>query len=197
MLQESPTGSMVIPQVTVAVISGIFGLVSVIASYIIAKSQSSLKAREIELKAKEIEESAKRLINEMESLKQSQLTSVLQKRLETYPKLWAVLVEYCINRKMLRIPRDGSWAKEFLRALNDCNAEIGIFFSQSVYYNFVQFRSALSQIETKYANGEEVSQAELDFLDSLWYGADGMPGLATKLKDDLGSYRSMIIQTVA
>jgi hypothetical protein len=161
------------PRVAAAVIAGAVSLVSAAISYLATRWQ---------LKAKHIE------------LEQLQLKDVLAKRMETYPKLWNVLLTYGRNWTMDGKQQDAEWSREFLRKLNECNAEFGVFFSQSVYAKFHEYRTALSEIANKLASGSAVTAEEYQRLVHISVGADGKPGLGTQLKADLGSYRDTMFR---
>jgi hypothetical protein len=179
--------------VSAALISGIIAVLGVIASIVTARWEISLRSKELDIKTKELESAAKAIESEIESLRQTQFTEILRKRIETYPKLWALLLKYNRHWKMSKRPRDANWAKEQLSALNDINGEIGIFFSQDVYEKFAAYRNALVKIESSLSAGDRVPPEELDALEAMIVGKTGSPGLATSLKNDLGSYREIAI----
>src|SRR5262245_62761687 len=64
---------------------------------------------------------------------------------------------------------------------------------QTVYEHFNAYRAALVRIESKLSSGDEVFINELDALEAVATGKEGKPGLASFLKNDLGSYRDIAI----
>jgi hypothetical protein len=131
---------------------------------------------------------------ELDELRQTQLTEIVKRRIEVYPQIWSVILNYVINWQLEKKTRDKIWAKDFLSDLNKCNAENGIFFSESVYKKFYEFISALVKLEAKLSSDVDVTVEELKVLDDIFIGKAGSPGLATYLKDDLGSYQSVVLQ---
>jgi hypothetical protein len=132
------------------------------------------------------------LRSKMSELEQTQLKDVLTKRMDAYPKLWCIVQTYVSNWNLTKKPRDAAWASNFLSQLNACHAEYGVFFSQPVYERFFTLRGALIAITAKLSANQVVSNEELDSLETIYSGHKGMPGLATQLKADLGSYRPTI-----
>jgi hypothetical protein len=131
------------------------------------------------------------------SLKQAQLRDVMAQRMSAYPKLWSLLQSNVSNRLLEGKPMDAGWADDFLIRLNDCHASCGVFFSQSVYEMFFEFRAALIKIQAKFAHKQQPSKDELYSLEKIWSGQHGTPGLATRLKDDLGSYEDTVYHWTA
>ncbi len=188
------------PIILSAIISGIFATVGALVSFIISKQEINIKLKDIELKNQEIELKTKelnaltqKLKMEFEALKQGQFIEILKKRLESYPKLWDILVRYNAEN-MVGENRDEKWSSQFLRELDKCNAEIGVFFSQDVYIRFREYEGLLKIINHRLVDGNPVNKDDFDRLDKIYYGNLGAPGLATFIKDDLGSYSNVIIQ---
>lgn len=165
------------PQVLAALIAVIVSLFGVVASFFSSRWQLKTALQKLEL--------------DFESLRQTQLRDILAKRMEAYPKLWSVILTYDLNWQLERKVIDKEWAKEFLTKLNQCNADYGVFFSQSVYSRFVEFREALINIERKLSNNEK---ADIQALGAIATGDKVKPGLGTLLKDDLGSYMPTVFQ---
>ncbi|HJP60688.1 MAG TPA: hypothetical protein VJ865_11835 [Gemmatimonadaceae bacterium] len=191
------------PQVFPAIVALLGVLISVLVSVWIARRQFASrsveldqKAHELQLRGQELAQAAKQLEARMEEYRQSQLQEILKARITAYPKLWNILVTYGRNWTISRKTRDLAWAQNFLAALNSCNAEIGVFFSEPVYAKFNEFRSRLITIELKLNSGESVPDDEYSQLFAVIVGnpPDGAPGLATRLKNDLGSYSPVAIQ---
>jgi hypothetical protein len=177
-----------------ALISSTVAIVGVFTSIIIARWQSKLQTKELNLKALELNSSLKKLEADYEALRQEQFTEILKMRLETYPKLWKILLKYGHYWKYEGKLQDNTWVKEFLIELRECNAQIGIYFSQALYEKYFEYYCALVEIEFKFSKGKHVLPEELDSLDMIFLGNGNRPGLATILKDDLGSYRSIALQ---
>jgi hypothetical protein len=129
-------------------------------------------------------------------LLQIQFKEIVQKRLEFYPKLWRILVYYETNWTIDGKPKTREWAQEYLDSINEFNLEGGIFFSQAVYEKFALLRHALSQIIEEVPPKGLVSSEDITLVRLIFYGdrASHMSGMSTYLKDDLGSYRVVVLQ---
>ena len=138
--------------------------------------------------------SRQQVSSQIESLRQSQFTEILKKRIETYPKLWAIVLTHTSNWNIAGKPHDSEWVSGFLSAINECHAEIGVYFSQSVYKTFHELRTALVDLEQKLKPGEKATQQEVNEISAIFSGRNHSPGLATHLKNDLGSYGYAAIQ---
>jgi hypothetical protein len=149
----------------------ITALVSIAGSALIARLQIKAKFRELE---------------------QAQLKDVLRARLEAYPELWRVLQSQISNWRLEGKRADGAWARRLFEDLNTCHARYGVLFSQPVYASFCEVRAAAGKLVAAYDPHHPVPAAAVEELDMIWSGR-GQPGLATQLKDDLGSYRSTLI----
>lgn len=168
------------PQVLAALIAAMVSLLGVLASFFSSRWELRTALKKLDL--------------DFESLRQTQLKDILAKRMEAYPKLWSVMLTYDLNWQIEGKVMDQEWAKQFLIKLNECNAEYGVFFSQSVYSKFYQFRSALIDIERKLSNDENIVRADIEALATIAVGDSSNPGLGTLLKDDLGSYMPTVFQ---
>jgi hypothetical protein len=126
----------------------------------------------------------------LESYRQAQLLEVLRKRIDTYPKLWHVLITQGVNWLIEDKPLTESWATEFLNDLHTWNSDYGVFFSQQAYEKFHQLRMLLVEFLRKLAAGEELSNADRDALGVIIFGDQRTKeqGISTALKADLGSY---------
>ncbi len=180
--------------VLAALISGAIAVIGVFVSLITARWQIGLQKKELDLKARELDTATKQLYSELESLRQNQFTEVLKKRLSVYPSVWATVTKYTLQWKAENKQRNHEWAKDFLKELAFCNTEAGVFFSQAVYERFNELCNTLLKIETQLATEKRVDEQELYMPDRIWVGTNGEGGLATFLKDDLGSYRDAAIQ---
>lgn len=127
-------------------------------------------------------------------LQQAQLGKILEKRIEAYPKLWAIHIRHETHWAMENKPKDLKWAESYLAALNDFNVEYGLFFSQALYEKFFELREHLLTAKAQTPKGRTVDPALTQKIRDAVYGRDGKPGLSTILKDDLGSYRGAALQ---
>ncbi len=178
-----------------ALISGAIAILGVFASLISARWQIGLQKKELDLKARELDTATKQLHSELENLRQTQFTEILKKRLDVYPMVWASVIKYTLHWKRDKNnPRDLEWVKEFLEQLTICNSEAGVFFSQAVYERFNELRNSLMKIETQLTAGKHIDAWDLKTPDRIFLGENGKGGLATFLKDDLGSYRDAVVQ---
>jgi len=168
------------PQIVAALIAALVSILGVAISIASAR-WSVVSARE-------------RILAEAAALQQNLLKDVLAKRMEAYAALWKVMITYDLNWLLERKQLDRSWAAEFLRELNVCNAEHGVFFSQPVYERFVEYRACLAGIVEGSRISGEISMPEVERLANLAKGTNGHPGLATALKNDLGSYVRINLQ---
>lgn len=126
---------------------------------------------------------------------QEQFKEILQKRVEFYPQLWAIHIRHETNWMIEEKPKTREWARDYLAALNEFNLTGGIFFSQEVYAKFVELRAALIEAVAKTESGNCVSSELAEIIRRIVYGDQGQgPGLSTHLKDDLGSYRAVLLQ---
>jgi hypothetical protein len=132
------------------------------------------------------------LKSKLSELEQAQLKEVIQARMKVYPELWRILQTQVSDWRMEGKLTDGAWAKKLYENLNLCHAAYGVWFSQPVYESFCEVREAASTLAKAYTPGQEVPTDAVRDLDLIWSGR-GKPGLATRLKDDLGSYRSTLI----
>ena len=88
------------------------------------------------------------------------------------------------------------WVKNFLVTLNKVDTEGGVFFSQAVYGKFHELQLFLFKLRERLLSSNEkiVGLSDLEFIDTIFRGRPGNPGMAALLKDDLGSYRNLSIQ---
>jgi hypothetical protein len=124
---------------------------------------------------------------------QAQVKDILAKRIELYPKLWRIHIHYETNWVLEGKPKTREWAEQYVSALNEFNLEGGLFFSQSLYLKFTDLRSKLYDAIHKTQPGVIVDERLALDIRSTVYG-NGGPGMATYLKDDLGSYRLATLQ---
>jgi hypothetical protein len=124
---------------------------------------------------------------------QTQFKDILAKRLEVYPKLWRIHIEYETNWDLEGKPKTKEWAQKYATALNEFNLDGGLFFSESLYSKFHELRSKLYEAVEDTEPNQVVDKALQDQIRAAVYGRGG-PGMSTFLKDDLGSYRSVTLQ---
>jgi hypothetical protein len=126
---------------------------------------------------------------------QTQFGGILAKRIEVYPALWQILMTSLSDRRRKGLAVDRGWAEQLLHGLIEWHARNGIFLTQRSYAKFVELRNGALEINERPRDGEQPTNDDLVHLDKLWGGDSdtGEPGLATELKNDLGSYRSAAI----
>jgi hypothetical protein len=150
---------------------------------------------ELDLKKQEIETAQKELEGEIEGLRQSQYELILAKRVEIYPKLWAIHITFETNWTIEAKPKDREWACQYLDSLNQFNVENGLFFSQDLYRMFHKLRTKLIEAKNSTLNDEEVSADLTREIRFIVYGKKNeYLGLSYYEKDDLGSYGAAKIQ---
>jgi hypothetical protein len=174
------------PLVLSALIAGTVSFCGAVLTLIAARGEANIKSKEIEYVAK-------RMAADLEALRQSHLHEITKRRIDAYPHLWKVLLTYNFNWKVVGRLRNAEWAQEHLQALNQVNADIGLFFSQRVYEQFNLYRARLIQIDRDFSEGRHVNESAFDALEEIITGRNGQPGLASYLKDDLGSYRDALL----
>ena len=144
----------------------------------------------------ELDNLGKQLNAEAEALRQTVMRDVLAKRMNAYAALWRVFITYERNWLLEGKPFDGKWAKTFLEALNKCNADHGVFFSEEVYKPFFEYRNRVMALASRAASGAPISREDIDGLVAVSStGVNDMKSLATAMKDDLGSYTRVVIRT--
>ena len=180
-----------------ALIAGVVSLVGVRVALYSSKHQLQTRLSELELKREELENVSRKLAAEADALRQNLLRDILAKRMLAYAELWKVFITYERNWLLEQKDFDLKWANSFLRELNECNAEHGVFFSERVYVPFFEYRRRLLNLVARLQGGSSVGPTEIDSLIEI--SSRGLPGemaaLGTALKDDLGSYMKIAIQT--
>jgi hypothetical protein len=127
-------------------------------------------------------------------LQQSQLASILAKRIETYPKLWSIHIRYETNWTNNKKAKDRAWVEKYLSELNEFNIENGLFFSQELYEKFFDLRENLLFAQESTPKGKLVDSNLTEKIRNIVYGDKNSSGLSTILKDDLGSYSGAALQ---
>lgn len=127
---------------------------------------------------------------------QDQFKKIVQKRIEFYPKLWWIHINYETNWTLNKKPKTREWAEEYVEQLNNLNLEAGIFFSQAVYLRFFELRAALYRAIEATSPGDQVTDDMTCLIRQIVYGGPkiGGPGLSSYTKDDLGSYQTAMLQ---
>lgn len=183
------------------VIAALVTSLGVLITYLTTKQQLKLKLKEVNIKQEELELERKKLESigyelqkEMTILHQNQLQDILKKRIEVYPHLWEIITvhwQHFDNNK-----KDRSWCKTFINELKRCNEQYGVYFSQAVYEQYHAFYMELKKIMLELETfGGIIDNTQISTIDLLWYGNEkyGL-GLASQLKNDLGSYKIALIQ---
>ena len=150
------------------------------------KIQFDKMKNEVALKQRELEQ-------ELLIIRQEQLTEILKKRIEVYPKLWAINLKYWHNWNLLEKTHDKIWINNWLVEFNEFNELNGVFFSQELYKKFVELRYLLIETKKILDNNDQISQEILLQINEVILGKSG-PGLSTIMKDDLGSYSGIFLQ---
>ena len=133
--------------------------------------------------------------SKIDELTQAQLKELLTKRIEVYPQLWLIARTRLSDWEREGKPIDSTWARELLTELMSWHARNGVFLSQASYDSFAELRgAALNLVRRRNAPTLEDLQA-LDRLNTSGYEKKGAhyDGLATCLKNDLGSYKSLVL----
>lgn len=182
--------------IIVAIISSTVAILGVLVSVFTSRWTIKLHSRELNIKTRELEATSKKMLSDIEAVKQSQLNETIKKRSEFYPKLWSAIREYTTNWDDTQ-PRDLVWVKDFLASLNKVDTEGGVFFSQAVYEKFHELQLFLFKLKEQLlsSNQEKVGLSDLDFIDAIFRGRPGNLGMAAYLKDDLGNYQDLSIQS--
>ena len=181
--------------ITSALIAALVSAAGVAVALMSARWQLQGKISEVEVKKQEVEKMGDRLQAEAEALRQTIMRDVLAPRMQAYAALWRVFITYERNWLIEQKTFDAAWADEFLLALNTCNAEHGVFFSEDVYVPFYEYRERLLDIVRKSNSGQAITPEDVSrLMEVSTSGIPDMTSLATAMKNDLGSYMSVVIQ---
>jgi hypothetical protein len=163
--------------------------------------QSRLKMQELDYSAKQhkeaLDEETKRLSAQLraqeEAMRQTQLTEIIKKRIETYPAFYEIISIYGRNWELEGKPWDHAWVSLFLRALLDNNAKNGVFFTEQIYKFYALLRNHLEKLSKGLATARTATDEEIAELYDIIRGPIldekvQLPGLGSFLKDELGSY---------
>lgn len=177
----------VVAAIIAAGISVLTCLIGGVITHSLGRKQLALRERELSITREE-------LLNAIENLRQSQLSQVLSKRVEVYPELWKVIIQFETNWTIEKKKKDGQWALDYLTALSSFNLNHGVFISQDLYGMFGRLRKKLISVCDSTTSEEIVPVSHQAEIRSIVYGVDGQAGLSTFMKDDLGSYRGAFLQ---
>lgn len=133
-------------------------------------------------------------LSNQRAVRQAQFKDILAKRIELYPKLWRITILFETNWTNEGQPKTREWAQQYVDELNAFNLEGGLFFSQDLYTKFGELRHALYAAIEDTVPGAVVDVERTRQLRAIVYG-NGKPGLSTFLKDDLGSYLGLVVQS--
>lgn len=138
----------------------------------------------------------------LDELTQAQFKDVLAKRIEHYPRLWKIVQESTSDWKRAGKAVDFNWVQTLLEGLTAWHAECGVFLSQHAYEKFAELRTRALEIVKRCDKDHAPTLGDLDRLDDIYSGVSTAPldnpshyGLATCLKDDLGSYKIAAISS--
>lgn len=126
------------------------------------------------------------LHSKIDELTQAQFGEVLAKRIAVYPLLWRIPQTLLSDWAHANKPVNAAWARELLAGLVEWHAEHGVFLSQGSYAAFCALRSEAVELVRKCDSGYEPVVDDLHRLEKTY----AQYGLATWLKNDLGSYKS-------
>jgi hypothetical protein len=136
--------------------------------------------------------------SKVDELTQGQFKDVLAKRIEVYPQLWSIAQTMLSDWEREQKTIDSVWARKLLRDLMDWHARYGVLLSQGSYVTFAALRHGALQLVRKRDDGYVPTIADLQMLDRINTRGDSTKpsndplhlGLATWLKNDLGSYKT-------
>jgi hypothetical protein len=179
-----------------AIIAAVVASLGVFVSLLSTRWTLNFKIKELDLKNSEFGMAMQKIKTDLEAIRQSQFSEIINKRAEIYPLLWSTIREYTTNWDDEKKAKDLLWLKEFLTSLNQIDSKGGVFFSQAVYERFHELQQFLFTLKEQITITENkaVNIKDLDQIDTIFRGKPGSIGLAAYLKDDLGSYRDISIQ---
>lgn len=184
------------PAVIAALIAGFCSIVGAAVALWNERRKLKLKKIELDFQSKKLYELGSEIENQLTVLQQNQLRDIVNKRVETYPELWKIIQHYWQHWRSEDKQLDLDWANEFLENLYQCSEQYGVFFSQAVYVKFHELRSHVRVMRNVLKQDIDLEDFHSKKLDRLWFGdSNGQTGLATELKNDLGSYRVSLLQT--
>jgi hypothetical protein len=158
--------------VIAAVISLIVALITSVATALVARQQVRAQLNEVT---------------------QAQFADILAKRIEVYPDLWRLIQSATSDTIRTGVPPGRQWAEQLFQGITRWHARNGVFLTQGSYDRYNDFRAATLEIYLRCRAGGHPAASELQALDAIWSGTPGQRGLATELKNDLGSYRAAAV----
>lgn len=192
-------------EVTAAVIGGLAGLLTALFAALLTYRQQSSRlsheSREAEKRLKAEESRATNAIDaqlrtaraeistRFEELRQSQISELIRIRLKVYPQLYAVISDFGRSWTLRGKPYDKEWAASFLEKLLQCNAAIGVYFSDDVYVSYGELRDAVLRARDTTADGDEVNGQYVNDVLAIIRNRYWGRGLGTYLKDDCGTFQ--------
>ncbi|MGB8215826.1 MAG: ATPase domain-containing protein [Candidatus Methanoperedens sp.] len=192
---------MVDPQIMAAIIAVIISAIGVFLNFWISLKKLKEKKQELDAQLKiqfdkmknEVALKQRELEQELLILRQKQMMEILKKRIEVYPKLWAINLKYWRNWYLLGKKRDKTWINNWLAELNEFNEHNGLFFSGELFEKFSDLRDILTETNEFLEKNNQIPQEKLFQISEVISGKSG-PGLSTIMKDDLGSYSGISFQ---
>jgi hypothetical protein len=157
--------------------------------------------------------------NKKKELVQNQLDELIKKRIEVYPQLWCIVQTMLSDWEREDKQIDVQWARDLFTSLIKWHKENGVFISQPVYEKFAALRLEAYTVVRRCNAGQPPTLPDLQVMDRIYTGGDSFMnnvrdedhpglvawrktsknldeqilGLASVLKDDLGSYQRAAI----
>jgi hypothetical protein len=126
-----------------AIIAAVVASLGVFVSLLSTRWTLNFKIKELDLKNSEFGMAMQKIKTDLEAIRQSQFSEIINKRAEIYPLLWSTIREYTTNWDDEKKAKDLLWLKEFLTSLNQIDSKGGVFFSQAVYERFHELQQFL------------------------------------------------------
>lgn len=187
--------------VLAAVIGAAAVIISVVVSLFVARASATAAVKTAQASATAAVEAARAsataaVQTKLDELKQAQITSIIQQRIDRYPSLW-ILCQESITLPAFwpshfEVP-DG-WASALSAALEDWHNKHGIFLSQTSYTALFHLRRKARYFADNADHGGTRARGPLNELSGIWsQGFKDDKGvshtnLAASMKNDLGSY---------
>jgi hypothetical protein len=179
-----------------AAISLVVGIITYLGTVQAAKQQVTGQAKIAKGQIEGQVAVAQQQINaQLDEVRQTQFKDILAKRIEVYPKLWQILQASLSDRLRTGESVNKRWAKQLLQGLLAWHSQNGIFLTQASYSRFAELRAEVLTIYRKCEKGQQPTNNDLERLDVIWSGdaSKNKSGLATELKNDLGSYTAVAV----
>jgi len=177
-----------------ALIASFVSLVSIVITYFTTKQQFKFKLEEIEIEKNKLKNITDEIEKEMTILNQNQLHEILKRRIEVYPYLWEIILVHWQHRK--HDEKDKKWCASFIKELKRCHEQYGVYFSQAVYEKYHELFHELTGLHYELSlDNTLINETYITKINTIWYGSNEYGfGLASNLKNDLGSYKIAAIQ---